>query len=263
VAPRHGDTEAIVASVVAGGRKLCVNYWPNFEAPALELRRLFESGVLGSAVHLESFYGYDLAGEYGMALKRDLNHWVHRLPGKLFQNVLDHVLNKIAPFLDDEQPLIQALAYRADDEADASSGEVLDELRVMLRGAHTSAYATFSAHARPVGHSLRVYGTKNTAHVDFMARTVVLERKATLPSAVGRLVPSFLTAKDYMRQGMKNVGRFSRSRFHYFDGMRTLLTDFYLSIERDTEPPIAYREILRVSAMMDEIFQQVYPEVRP
>jgi predicted dehydrogenase len=263
VALRHCDTEAIVASVVAGRRKLCVNYWPNFEAPALELRRLFESGVLGSAVHVESFYGYDLAGEYGMALKRDPNHWVHRLPGKLFQNVLDHILNKITPFLDDEQPLIRAIAYQGDaNRADEVPGQLLDELRVTLHGAHTSAYATFSCHARPVGHCLRVYGTKNTAHVDFMARTVVLERKQALPSAVGRLVPSFLTAKDYMRQGMKNVGRFSRSQFHYFDGMRTLLTDFYLSIERDTEPPIAYREILRVSAMMDDIFQQVYPEAR-
>jgi predicted dehydrogenase len=263
VALRHCDTEAIVASAVDGGRKLCINYWPNFETPALELRRLFESGVLGSAVHVESFYGYDLAGEYGMALKRDPNHWVHRLPGKLFQNVLDHVLNKITPFLNEDQPLVLATAYQPDiGQEDAIAGGLLDELRVILRGAHTSAYATFSTHARPVGHSLRVYGTKNTAHVDFMARTVVLERKATFPSAVGRLVPSFLTARDYMRQGFRNVGRFSNSRFHYFDGMRTLLTDFYRSIEQDTEPPIAYREILRVSALMDEIFQQVYPEVR-
>jgi hypothetical protein len=65
-----------------------------------------------------------------------------------------------------------------------------------------------------------------------------------------------------LKQGLKNVSRFSNARFHYFDGMRTLLSEFYLSIENDSQPPIAYSEILRVSAMMEEIFEQVYPEVR-
>ncbi|MGD0901693.1 MAG: hypothetical protein ABR924_02015 [Terracidiphilus sp.] len=50
-----------------------MNYWLNFEAPALKLRRLFERGALGSLVHAESYYGYDLDGEYGKALK--LNPW--------------------------------------------------------------------------------------------------------------------------------------------------------------------------------------------
>ena len=93
VALRHCDAEAIIGTAIGAGRKLTVNYWPRFEAPALELRRLYETGVLGIPVHVESFLGYDLGGEYGTALKRDPEHWVHRLPGKLFQNVLDHVLN--------------------------------------------------------------------------------------------------------------------------------------------------------------------------
>ena len=262
VAPRRSDAEAIIAAVVASGRKLAVNYWPNFEAPALELRRLLDAGVLGNPVHIESFLGYDLAGEYGTALKRDPEHWVHRLPGKLFQNVLDHVLNKIVPYLGEEKPLIQADAYRGDaDGPDMNPDLLLDELRVIIRSSNVSAYATFSSHARPVGHTLRVYGTRNTAHVDFNARTLVLERKQTFPSALGRLFPPFLVAKDYLRQGLKNVNSFSHSRFHYFDGMHRLLTEFYLSIQRDSPPPIAYSEILRVSAIMETIFDQVYPEV--
>jgi predicted dehydrogenase len=261
VALHHRDAEAIVAAALHAGRKLTVNYWPNFEAPALELRRLFESGVLGSPVHVESHYGYDLGGEYGLAVKRDPQHWVHRLPGKLFQNVLDHILNKITPFLDHEEPVISATAYCGDASAGESrDGQLLDELRVVIQSGQTSAYATFSAHARPVGHTLRVYGTRNTALVDYAARTVVLSRKQAFPSALGRLSPPFLVAKDYLREGLRNVGRFRRARAHYFDGMRQLLSEFYLAIEQDTEPPIAYKDILRVSAMMEEIFQQIYPE---
>jgi predicted dehydrogenase len=260
VALRHSAAEAIVAEVVAAGKKLAVNYWPNFEAPALELRRMFAAGVLGDAVHVESFYGYNLAGEYGSAIKRDPDHWVHRMPGKLFQNVLDHVLNKITPFLPDEQPAIQSIAYCAEAAVGNAGSPLLDELRVTIHGAQTSAYATFSSHARPVGHTLRVYGTRNTAHVDYAARTLVLERNQSFPSALGRLFPPFLVAKDYLRQGLKNANRFRHARFHFFDGMRQLLTEFYLSIEQDSAPPIAYEEILRVSAMMETIFEQVYPE---
>jgi predicted dehydrogenase len=261
VALHYCDAEAIVASVIAGGRKLAVNYWPRFEAPALELHRLYESGVLGTAVHLESHIGYDFGGEFGLALRRDPDHWVHRLPGKLFQNMLDHVLNKITPFVDDDEPFIKAIAWCGEAGAgETGRGELLDELRVIIRGAQTSAYATFSAHARPVGQTLRFYGTKNTAHVDFAARTVVLERKQTFPSALGRLVPPFLVAKDYFRQGLNNVNSFCHARFHFFEGMHRLLDEFYLSIEKDTQPPLSYKEILRVSSMMERIFEQIYPE---
>jgi predicted dehydrogenase len=263
VALHHCDAEAIVESAVAAGRKLAVNYWPRFEAPALELRRLYETGVLGSPVHLESSIGYDLGGEFGTALRQDPEHWVHRLPGKLFQNVMDHVLNKITPYIDDDKPFIQAIAWCGEAGVGGNGrGELLDELRVVIRGTRTSAYATFSAHARPVGQTLRFYGTKNTAHVDYAARTVVLERKQAFPSALGRLFPPFLVAKDYLRQGLSNVSSFRHAGFHFFEGMHRLLNEFYLSIENDAPPPISYEEILRVSAMMERIFEQIYPEVR-
>jgi len=263
VALVHADVEALVAAVVEEKKKLTVNYWPNFEVQALELHRLYDAGVLGNVVHLESYTGYDLAGEFGLALQRDPDHWVHRLPGKLFQNMMDHVLNKIVPFLDDEDPYVHAIAYKRDaGTPEPGAGEILDELRVIIKGERTSAYATFCANARPVGQTLRVYGTKATAHLDFNARTLVLERKQSFPSALGRLRPPFQVAGDYFRQGLRNMGRFRRHRFHFFDGMRTLLTEFYQCIENDTEPPIAYRDILRVSALMEQIFAQVYPEVR-
>lgn len=143
----------------------------------------------------------------------------------------------------------------------AGPDELLDELRVFIQGRHVSAYATFSAHARPVAHTLRVYGTNNTAQVDFNARSIVLDRKQTFPSALGRLVPPFRVASDYMRQGLKNVRRFSQARFHFFDGMRRLLTEFYSCIENDSPPPIAYDEILRVSSMIDSVIARVYPGV--
>lgn len=245
------EAEAIVAVAEKAGRLLAVNYWPQFERQAIDLDRLWKSGVLGDPVHLESFYGYNLAGEYGTAIKNDPQHWVRRMPGKLYQNVLDHVLNKIVPFLDTDYPGIQVESFSREPGSDLP-----DELRVMIRGIRVTAYATFSSHARPVGHTLRVYGTRGTAHADWNARTVVLEGKQSFPSALGRLFPTFATAKAYLTQGMKNLGAFRRYRFGYFDGMRVLLEDFYRAIEQGGASPTPAHDILLVASLMEEIFRQ-------
>ncbi len=80
-------------------------------------------------------------------------------------------------------------------------------------------YGTFSSHIKPTGHFTRVYGTKNTLHVDYVMRTVTLDAQSKLPSAIGRLVPAFDQGLQYLREGGKNLARFARSDFHYFSGM--------------------------------------------
>jgi predicted dehydrogenase len=181
------------------------------------------------------------------------------LPGKLFQNIIDHAINKITPFLPDEPLEIIARAYRRRNLKDDSTDGVLDELRVMILAGSTSAYVTFSSHARPVGHFMRVYGTKNTAHIDFALRSFVVEEKQSVPSALGRLLPPFKSSWQSLRQATHNAREFAGSRFQFFAGMSQLLSQFYESILHDTPVPIPYPEILRVSRIMDEITAQVYP----
>ncbi len=161
------DGRRLIDCVQQTNRKMTINYWYNFETPALALKEFVAKGNLGDPVHIESYYGYDLAGGFGQALLSDDRHWVHQLPGKLFQNIIDHAINKITPFLPDEPVEIIARAYRRRNSIDDRTDGVLDELRVMILAGGMSAYVTFCSHARPVGHFMRVYGTKNTAHIDF------------------------------------------------------------------------------------------------
>jgi predicted dehydrogenase len=250
----------LIECVQQAGKKMTINYWPNFETPALGLKALVARGELGDPVHVESYYGYDLTGRFGQALLSDESHWVHHLPGKLFHNIIDHAINKITPFLSDETPQVLARAYRRRPSNDDKTDRVLDELRVMILGRSTSAYVTFCSHARPVGQFLRVYGTRNTVHVDFMLRTMLVEQFQGFPTALGRLVPPFKSSWRSFRQAAHNVGEFAGSQYHYFAGMNRLLSAFYDSILRNSAVPISYAEILRVSTIMDEIFTQVYPE---
>ncbi len=254
------DCRALIETVIAGGRQMTINYWPNFDPPALEAKRLLADGAIGDPVHVEAFIGYDLAGAYGQALMGDARHWVHALPGKLFQNMMDHIFNRIVPLLRADEPEVQAFAYkRREGLRGDGTDAMLDELRVYLRGGGVSGYGSLSSHARPVANLMRVYGTKNTLELDFSNRTVVLAATQKYPSALGRLVPAFQMAGRYLSAGRKNITGFRRHEFQYFAGMSTLLERFYEGIRTGGEPPIPYAEILRVVDVMDRVIEQVYP----
>jgi predicted dehydrogenase len=248
----------IVAAAESQRRKITVGYSSLFDPPILRLREMVAEGLLGEPLHVESFYGYNLDGPFGKALLADPGHWVHGLPGKLFHNIIDHMLNKIVDFVPDDVPQVTALASalrpeRSGDERDT----MMDELRVLVRGQRVTGYGTFSSHIRPAAQFVRVYGTRNIAHVDLLARTVTLESSPKLPSAIGRLVPPFEQASALVGQGLSNLGRFLRSDFQYFAGLRNLMSLFFDSIVNDGPAPISHRDILRISWMMDEIFRQV------
>ena len=253
------DGKRLIECLQQTARKMTINYWYNFETPALALKEFVAKGNLGDPIHIESYYGYDLTGEFAQALLTDDRHWVHQLPGKLFQNIIDHAINKITPFLPNEPMEIIARAYHRSRLNDDRTDGVLDELRVMILAGGVSAYVTFSSHGRPVGHFMRLYGTKNTAHIDFALRSMSVEKRQTVPSALGRLLPPFLSSWQSLRQATNNAREFAASRFQFFAGMNRLFSLFYESIVRDTPVPISYAEILRVSQMIDEISAQVYP----
>jgi predicted dehydrogenase len=147
----------ILEAARTAGRKVSINYWYNFEPPSDELRALIAKGVLGDPVHVDSILGYDLSGDYGTAVLGDAGHWVHSLPGKLFHNVLDHVVSKMVLFLPDQEPTVSVLDYR---RRPASGNAVLDavadELRFLVRAGSVSAFGMISAQARPAAHLLRV-----------------------------------------------------------------------------------------------------------
>jgi predicted dehydrogenase len=258
------EVEALIGAVERSGKKLTVGYTYAFDPPALALRRLLHDGILGDPVHVESYYGYDLQGVFGKAILDNPSHWVHRLRGGVIQNNLDHVVNKIAEFVPDENPRIRAVGYRRRDVVYGDSRDSMyDELRAVIVGQKTSAYATLSSHGRPVGHFLRVYGSKRTVHVDFVSRTLVFEDTLKAPGAIGRLFPPFNRSGQQFKEGSRNLFRFSRSRFHFFAGLNRLLSLFYQSIIDGSEPPIPYNEILRISRLMDRILDDIQPAGSP
>ncbi len=161
----------------------------------------------------------------------DPSHWVHRLPGKLFHNVLDHVLAKVVAHLGDDISMKVCAFRRRGATGDVVFDAMPDELRFILRSGAVTVSANVSAHGRPVAHTLRVVGTRDTVELDYAARTFVYSARQTQPSAIGRLFPPWAQARQFASNGWRNLGQFRRHESHYFQGMRVLLNRFYDAIE--------------------------------
>ncbi len=272
----YADSRRLVDHALGARKKLTIGYAYYFDPPLAALADLCARGVLGDPVHVESFFGYSLASPFGKAVLADGDHWVHRMPGKLFQNNLDHALCRLPQLLPDGRPdeeveadplgplriSAQGWIRRPERFGDARDA-MMDELRVTFTGPGASAFVWFSSHLKPAGHFTRVYGTRNTAQVHQGMNTLTLESQTRLPSALGRLVPAFDQGAQYFREGAKNLVRFANSEFQYFTGMNRLFSLFYESVVGGGPPPIAYRDILRIAAWSDEIWRQVPQHARP
>lgn len=253
----HADTCALLDYAARANRKICIGHTHHFDPAAEDLRRLIDAGALGDIVHIDSWFGYDLGGQFGKVILGSPDHWVHRLPGKLFHNNINHLLYKVVEVLDEDRPTIRAMAWRHRPSSFGDArDDLLDELRVMIRGEKATAYATFTANVQPVQHWARYYGTADSAHIDFSARTVTRAKGPGLPSAIGRLAEGIAQSVAYARASAVNVKRFARSEFHFFAGLHALFEKFYASIRSGGPEPIPPRDIERIAWMMDEIFAQ-------
>jgi predicted dehydrogenase len=216
-----------------------------------EALRVVASGEMGSIVHVDSTMGYDATGPFGALIQTDPRHWIHRLPGGIFHNVISHPVYKVTPFLVDDAPEVIAMSFGTADVAPLPT-----ELRVLVRGEHVSAYIALMTQARPVRRVVRLYGTADSMEIDFDAGLVRRIGSSALPGAFGRIEAPVRQALEAARSSGRALRKFARSEIQYFAGMRALFQALYDAIRTGGAPPIPYSEIQRVANIMDAIFQQ-------
>jgi predicted dehydrogenase len=242
------------------GVKLTVGHNDQFSHVARRMRALVLGGYLGGpAVHMESYYSYDLGDpSYARALLGDKHHWVRRLPGKLLQNVISHGIARIAEFLTSDTPHVIAHGFVSSLLKQIDESEIVDELRVIIsQEGGTTAYFTFSSQMRPAIHQLRVYGPKNGLVLDQDHEILIKLPGQKFKSYADHFIPPVLLAKQHLGNLVTNLRLFIGRDFHMDSGMKYLIESFYRSIREDAPVPIPYREILLTARIMDAIFEQV------
>lgn len=243
------ETKRLLELASAQQRLACVGHDHLFDPIWTKAMRTVDSGDVGQIVHVDSTQGYDPDGPFGRLVQSDPRHWIHRLPGGIFHNVISHAVCKVVPFISDDRPEVLAMAFGSLD-----TSALPTELRVLVRGTTTSAYISNMSLARPVRRAVRLFGTKSSLDLDFESGVIRQMRASTLPGAFGRVDAPFRQAVEGARNTGRALTQFARSEIQYFAGMRALFTAFYEAIRTSAPPPIAYSEIQRVADLMDEIF---------
>jgi predicted dehydrogenase len=195
------EAQGLIGLAKEKNLKITAGHNAQFTHAARRMREIIAEGFLGGkAIHIESYYCYDLSDRsYAKALLGDRNHWVRKLPGKLLQNVISHGISKVAEFLTGENP--EVIAYGTTSLLLKNIGEedIIDELRVIISddNQRCTAYFTFSSQMRPLLHQLRIFGPKNGLIVDDDHQTVVRIKGAKYKSYLDQFVPPIDFAKEY------------------------------------------------------------------
>ena len=255
------EAKKLIARAEAKGLRVTVGHDGQFSQVARRMRRLIQSGYLGgTAVHMESYFCYDLSDPaYARALLSNKAHWVRKLPGQLMHNIISHGVAQIAEFLSGESLQVAAHGFVSPALKRLGETELVDELRVIISedGGRTTAYFTFSSQMRPQLHQFRIYGPDNGLILDQDHETVIRLRGMKFKSYADKFIPSLSFASQYVRNFAKNSQAFLWNDFHMKGGMKKLIESFYRSIVDRTPGPIPYREILLTAQIMDAIFSQL------
>ena len=246
---------------LAENRNLIVTAGHNYQftAEMLQMRALCAQGFLGGPPrHLECHLSYDLGDlSYVGPLLGNPNHWVRRLPGQLFHNIISHGIARLAEFLDDDIVEVIASAHQSAHLQRLGGKSVLDELRVLIRDrADTTAFFCFSTQIKPGLNRLQLYGPQNSLLVDFATGSLIENIGRHYKSYLTYLVPNINSAKAHLANLSRNAINILRWRLHQDYGMKELIDRFYRSISNRETPPIPYREIVLTAKIMDSIFAQ-------
>lgn len=243
------EAEALIAIASERGLRICVGHDQLFDPAWLALRERVARGEIGSVTHVESVLGYPISGQFGSQVAGDPGHWVRRLPGGLFQNTISHPLYRITEFLSDDEPEVVAIWSRR------APFDFPTELNVVLRGTTVTGILTFSS-TIPAQRITRVYGTTGALEVDLDGQIVRAIGPSKAPGAFAKLVTPWKQWREAGRSLRGNIWRFARADIHYFAGLKGLCQRFYASILEGTSAPIASDEIVRVTRLMERIFDE-------
>jgi predicted dehydrogenase len=247
-----GETRELIETAVKNKLILCPGFSQTYDLVAQRMAKHVGDGRIGNVVHLETYYGNSLQGSFSRIFLQDKEHWINKIPGKLFQNIISHAIYHVTPFLNYPFDEVHCIAF------DRSRNDMFnDELRVMIRSGKVTAYITFTSNVQPITQFVRIYGTKGIAEMDLGNHAIYFYETTTLPGPFARVHQLIQKGERFIREGIRHGWLMASGRDRFFAGMGNLLEKFYENIRsKNPLPPISYDEVFKSSALMDEIVRQ-------
>jgi predicted dehydrogenase len=249
------EAEAMDATARRRGVKLCVDHNHLFDPAVVQARALVAKGVIGDLVSVETFEGFFVgAPDNPYVQPGSADHWVHRLPGGIFQNLAPHPVYLLLAFLSPPKTL-HAVAQK--------TGRVptsfADELRVLTTSDNGLGCFMVSLSIQPFMKYVHVFGTDGTIRVNLTTNSLTLARNRELPRALARGMLGIDEATQLLRGTVGNAVKVASGRLRSYPGLGSLIAAFYRSVETGGPVPVdgeAGREVVRV---LDQVWEQIGP----
>lgn len=233
---------------------MCVGTNYMFRKAQTQAFQKIQAGEIGELVHIDTVYTYNIHGIFGKMFLSNPNHWVPKMPGQLFQNIIFHPLGQIVPFLSDNFE-VKARAY------DLSGCKVVhDELRLMIYDQKLTASINLSCNSRPIMFNIAYYGSEKSLFIDGTNDILLVEEPPNLPSAFAVMQSIWKRRKSMKKQFWGIVKDYFSGNEQYFSSMNRLFQAFYSSVQHKTPLPISYDELRKTGLIIDEMVTQIRPE---
>jgi predicted dehydrogenase/nucleoside-diphosphate-sugar epimerase len=234
------------------GVSLCPDFIQLFHPAMVRARSVLQSGAFGKVVHCVCNYGFSADDP---ALREALGlHWAYQLAGGLFRNHLTHPLYLVMFWIgESRRTVVIPRSFGTLPQG------LPDHLEITLEGTAGTGHITLTTVTRPSDYHISIYCERGVATVNFRTMTVVLEPHGVLPGAIERLTSGIRQASQLSSQFVRNTFDMLTGRLIPYQGLGTLIPQYYESITTQKEPPIPERLAIAVSEAEDDVLEQTGP----
>ncbi len=240
------DCDRIAEAAKRAGKAVGVNHSllrDPFVMRALDIAR---SGALGDIMTVDYFRSSDYAPWAGGPVPPQ-----YRDGGYPFRDLGVHALYTIAAFLG---PIEDVAAWFGTKGGDPNL--LYDEWRATVRCQKGTGQFQLSWSVKPLESLLVVRGTKGTMRADLFSMAVTTRRSSPMPKAIERAWNPIREGLSAAVQVPANVLRFLRKRILPYQGLRTMVAEFYAALEAGHPAPVTPEDARPIVDWTERIARQ-------
>jgi nucleoside-diphosphate-sugar epimerase len=175
----------------------------------------------------------------------------YRDGGYPFRDLGVHALYVMAAFLGEIQDVQAWFTTKGGDP-----NLLCDEWRAVVRCARGSGQFQLSWNVRPLQSMLVVQGTRGILRADLFSMAVTTRRTSPLPKAIERAWNPLGEALSTLVQVPSNVLRFLRKKILPYQGLRTMIADYYAALAAGKSAPCTVEDARLIVEWTERVARQ-------
>ena len=204
------------------------------------------AGDYGKLVHVDVEIALDIYGEGSSYLDPTANRSFTQMKGGPIADFLPHLASVAHAFVGAHTTTHAVWTHRED-------GPFPDGLRALVAGHQGTATLSFSARAQPDLFQVRVEGTRRRTHLNIFEGRAVTESQFDTARPLIPLLNGLREGRDATVGSVQALSRKMSGGPGAYQGLWTLVQDFYLALAGGLEPPITPSQMIEVNSLIEAL----------